>query len=109
MKPISDIVMQRYRYGSAPLTVITVQEVLDLPRGEIWARAEDSGCEGCYCEVARLTETGFWRRFAFVKFFNGDLGDFNAYDCAKMVARFINAHHQTEAYPLIHKMTSWEG
>ncbi len=41
--------------------------------GMLFARAEESGSEGCYVEVARWYEARWrWERYAFLKFLNGD-------------------------------------
>ena len=35
--------------------------------GDLLARAENSGCESCYVEVARWSDDKGWRRYAFSK------------------------------------------
>lgn len=59
---------------------------------DLWARAEQSGCEGCYVEVAKWNAgSQRWERFAFEKFFGGEMWDgLNAEETAMRVAAIIN-------------------
>ena len=61
-----------YRYGPCTLPSVTWDDLIALAKeGEITARAENSGCEGVYVEVARWAGLG-WTRFCHYKFFEGD-------------------------------------
>jgi hypothetical protein len=67
------------QYGaSGTIPGISLDELLKLAAADgcgIVARAEESGCEACYIEVARYHEsTRTWRRFAFCKVFGGEDG-----------------------------------
>lgn len=65
-------------YGEAWKTGPTIEELLAIAKdGALFARAEESGCEGCHVEVARWRQgddchTGQWMRFAFNKVFGGE-------------------------------------
>lgn len=78
----------------------------ELPCGEFVARAEFSGSEGCYVEVARWNEEfGCWQKFAFLKFFGGEywrsLGDEAT---AERLASIINKRNGSERVSLIHRL-----
>lgn len=100
--------------------VMPYEELLALAtQGYLVARAEESGCEGCYVEVARCTDKPHsWRRFAFCKVFGGeDLSvqqqdaaspnDLTACRTAERIARRINGVASTTYIPLIHKLPTW--
>ena len=112
-------------YTKASLsTGITLDELLVLAKdGELVARAENSGSEGCYVEVARWNpnpETGpaQWQRYAFEKVFGGEIerldpkkyglfpGELDADATAEVLAGMINMagwkHHS-----LIHTLPTW--
>ncbi len=72
----------------------------------IMARAENSGCEGIYVEVAKWNfHSNRWERFAFHKFFGGELWeDLSAVQTAVRVAAIINrAAMQWDLAPSHHK------
>ena len=51
------------------------------------AEAAFSGSEGCYCEVAKWSESrNRYERFAFAKFFDGDVEGKTAYQIASELA-----------------------
>jgi hypothetical protein len=85
---------------------ISMKEIKKLKNDfSIFARAEYSGAEGCYCEVARWNEEKrVYQRFAFVKFFDGDLGGNSALDCAKQTAEYINGN---DDYTIIHHLENY--
>jgi hypothetical protein len=80
---------------------------------DLLARAENSGCEGTYVEVAIWSACRQrWERFAFEKFFGGEIKEFpdlRSYETAKMVADFINERQGTAASSFIHNLPSFEG
>lgn len=57
---------------------LTMEALLELAKeGDLVARAEESGSEGCYIEVIRWKHgddchTGEWRRYCFEKVFGGE-------------------------------------
>ena len=73
--------------------------------GMLHARAEDSGCEGVYVEVARWNDKARqWQRFAFEKFFDGDVEGETAWQRAEWIAAKVNhaskVHHVTWIHTL---------
>ncbi len=59
--------IQFAKYGSGYITLDDIL-VIQNETKMLWAHAEDSGCESCYCEVARWNErTERWERFCVVK------------------------------------------
>jgi hypothetical protein len=72
------------------------------------ARAEDSGCEGCYVEVARWNDDARqWQRYAFLKCFGGEDGiDGSSRETADRIAAAINAPAGRYA-SLIHNMPNY--
>lgn len=53
----------------------------------VCAEAAFSGSEGCYCEVAKWSESrNRYERFAFAKFFDGDVEGKTAYQIASELA-----------------------
>ncbi len=76
----------------------------------LFARAEDSGSEGCYVEVARWNaKTHRWERFAFEKCFGGEDGNEpgSAHATAARVASHINDASGNGDTGLIHGMPTW--
>lgn len=75
-----------------PTNGFTHDELVELNRTEhnLFARAEDSGSEGCYVEVARY-HYDTWYRYAFSKFLDGDTEGMSAVEAAKKHAAEINA------------------
>jgi len=62
----------------------------------LWARAENSGSEGCYVEVAKWNfVSNRWERFAFEKFFGGEMwDDLGDEQTAMRVAAIINLRNK---------------
>jgi hypothetical protein len=87
--------------------------------GSIMARAENSGCEGCYVEVARWSEKEQrWERYCFNKVFGGeDLRlehqtagyEVGAEATAERIAARINLASGNAYMPLIHRLPNWGG
>lgn len=62
-------------YGSSmALRHIPLADLLKAAEaGDVFARSEDSGCEGVYVEVAKWNgRTNRWERFVFDKLFGGE-------------------------------------
>ena len=76
--------------------------------GMLFARAEQSGSEGCCVEVARWSEARCrWERYAFHKFLDGDDPQlFSCVEAACHYAKEINqaTSHVTTFLPIIHRM-----
>jgi len=89
------------RYGNCQRG-IRLSELIELAKTNgIVARAEDSGCEGCYVEVARWCEdSDQWKRFAFEKLFDEE--DATAYQQCTAIAEKINEGN--EGASLIHEL-----
>ena len=95
------------RYGDTRqhLTITELMAINRTSRGELYARAEDSGCEGSYCEVARWDEaTQRWGRYAFKKFFPDE--HHSCWQKAQWAAGAINCGDEAV---LIHSMPDYEG
>jgi len=94
---------------------ITLEALLDEQKkdGIYWAHAEDSGCESCYCEVARWSdERGRWERFACLKAYYyrlPELPDASDEETAGAIADQINAlaywHGRAN---IVHRMPSYQ-
>jgi hypothetical protein len=107
-------------YGGETFESLTYNELLALAEecGMLYARAEFSGSEGCYVEVARWNnKAGQWQRFAFEKVFDeyaddgrfGDVRVATCYERADWIARKLN--HAGGVGPgvrLIHSMPSYK-
>ena len=83
---------------------LTLERLLKVP--DLLARAEESGCEACYVEVARWSSLrDRWERFAFEKCFGGEIKEFpdlgDKATCT-MIAEFINARMGTATACLFH-------
>ena len=82
--------------------------------GDLLARSENSGSEGCYVEVARWKpgsdcHSGSWRRYAFRKYFDGDQtsdASLSASDIAWHFAEKINALGNNNI-EFIHRLPNW--
>lgn len=89
---------------------ITHQQLIDLNRADqcLLARAENSDSEGCCVEVARWAfKRNRWERFAFFKFFDGDVEGFTAVDlCHAKVAEINGA--PLEEIKLIHLLPCYK-
>jgi hypothetical protein len=96
------------KYGGAES--ISLKEFHEIPAGDLWARAEQSGCEGCYCEIARWSNKNHrWERFAFAKFFGGEhpeAPEAGSIETAALYARDIN---RGEIATVIHGLPNYEG
>lgn len=103
-------------YGDNCFARITLAELATLQResgGDLWARGEDSGCEGSYCEVARWNyETERWEKFAFAKFHGFDhptRPELNCDEAADFVAAEINeAGFGSKRSPIVSRMPFWK-
>lgn len=100
-------------FNETPVQSISLRALLDgVVCGDLMARAEESGCEGCYIEVARWNDKlRQWQRFAFEKVFGGEEGGQDgesARDAAIRIANRINQAHGVDFVPLIHTLPSWE-
>lgn len=106
-------------YGDPIGATCTLQDLIDQSRrdGMLYARAEDSGCEGCYCEVCIWNdEARRFERFAFVKLFGGEF-EIATGECAgeresaEYCARLINEAStawNNARLPIIHRMPTYE-
>ena len=81
--------------------------------GDLLARAENSGCEGFYVEVARWSfKRDRWERYCHFKFLGGEDNereDWKPKQLAEHYAREINdAYNDNQAdLALIHKLPNW--
>jgi len=107
--------MRFSRYGSA-LDYYTLEELTMLQKqdGLLFAHAELSGSEGCYCEVAIWNDRN--RRFeklCFYKFFSNEhpvLPSASAEAAAKYYAEMINSlSAQGELSPIVNRMPHFHG
>lgn len=106
-----------YTAGDGPMGSITLDELKaeNAKTGLLLARAENSGCEGCYVEVAKWnTETDRWERYAFEKYFGGEHPsevDDDRVSCfttaEKFAAEINNANRGGEYNSLIHAMPTY--
>jgi hypothetical protein len=82
---------------------------------DLMARAENSGCEGCYIEVARWNQTTErWERYCFEKVFGGEHSEkadarVSSFETAQKFADEINdaACCHPHNYPWVHYMPNW--
>lgn len=90
---------------------ITLDELKQLQRetGSLFAHAENSGCEGCYVEVARYNNAAnCWQRFAFLKCFGGEHAS-NEDASAEETARLFAAEISPRACDsFIHSLPNYE-
>ena len=106
------------RYGIVTLghgegTYITygaMQQLFEENPGEFFVRAENSGSEGCYVEVARWNwDACRWQKFAFLKCLGGELGgdsDLNGEQTAAWIVRVLS-EHVPPMMTVIFRMQSW--
>lgn len=99
------------RYGNTGDNALTFEELIALQRADqmLTARAEESGNEACYCEVAQWNCLRHrWERFAFAKFFGGehpDQPDATDVTTARLFADEINsAAYLGDLAPIISRM-----
>jgi hypothetical protein len=81
--------------------------------GDFLARAENSGSEGCYIEVARWSDTREqWERFAFLKVFGGEVTsarDLSSDETAEKIASLLNAEcTRANGRTMIHNLPTWQ-
>lgn len=101
-------------YGS-PHNVMDVEELLELQRkdGMLYARAEQSGSEGTYVEVAIWNSNHRqWQRYAFMKCFGGEhptLPDAGSIQTARRFADDVNQilHTQDVSFSIVHNMPQY--
>ena len=105
-------------YGGEWRAGITLPELVkhNAERRDLWARAEFSGCEGCFCEVARWNpKTERWERFASAKCFGGehpsekDREGVHAHETAEKFAQEINDAGSCGNHAHIHGFPNWRG
>lgn len=92
-------------YGS--ILGMNKSQIIEDLKGDfhLVAIAEDSGCEGCYCEVARVEGSKAYR-YCFNKYFGGELGDdMNDRQTAAEAARRINEFFPHAA--LVHTLPNY--
>ena len=75
----------------------------------LFARAEDSGCEGAYVEIARwCDERNQWFRFAFEKYLGGEDGcESTDWQLAEWAAAKINAYARCRDVAWVHSLPNW--
>ena len=102
-------------YGSG-MRGIPLDKLLEFQRETdlLTARAEDSGCEGCYVEVAIWnSECKHYERLCFAKVFGGEhpgQPDADAVATAEAFASAINAAGFCGTHPpIIHRMPDYAG
>lgn len=106
-----------YTDGDGRMASITLDELKaeNAKTGLLLARAENSGCEGCYVEVAKWNdETNRWERYAFEKYFGGEHPsevDDARVSCVttaeKFAAEINNANRAGEYNSLIHTLPTY--
>lgn len=101
-------------YGADPWATIALEGLLELQReeGMLWAHAEDSGSESCYCEVARWNAaTQRYERFAFCKCADyrfPELPDATDDVTAEHMAKLINELIPCkQRLPIVYRMPDW--
>lgn len=98
-------------YGDELFTGITLEELIAAQEkdGLFWARAENSGSESTYCEVARWNHTTVrWERFCFAKCLDHrlpDAPDASDKDTAIALANMINLCNETVS--IVHSMPNY--
>lgn len=105
-------------YGNVLGRGLTHEELLKLAQQErdVFARAELSGSEGCYVEVARWAQDRQrWERFCFEKVFGGEHPQESRDDppsaevTAERLAREINDAGNNAHISFIHGLPDWKG
>jgi hypothetical protein len=100
-----------HRYGSKWGPALTLSDL--HPRrikDALFARAEHSGSEGCYVEVARWSgKHNTWCRFAHFKCFGGEVrtDKLGAEEAASRIADSINKWHQSHPLPIIYHLPNF--
>lgn len=107
------------RYGDTAICRdFTHAQLLAIAKqtGCVLARAEYSGCEGCYIETARWSnDRRRWERFTFEKVFGGEHPSESEdahVSCLATAIKFvdeINAAADTAHVGFIHNLPNWEG
>ncbi len=98
-------------YGGSSRAWSLKDMLAESAKGMLLARAEQSGCEGCYIEVAKWNETAKkWQRYAFEKVFGGEDGKEpeTATATAERIAKEINAAGNVEHGSFIHGLENYE-
>lgn len=97
-------------YGTACTRHATLRQLRTDLAVTLLARAENSGSEGCYLEVAAWCDTrGKWFRYAYEKFFGGELWrDHDAFQTCDRLARLINERHRSRDISFIHSLPCYE-
>jgi hypothetical protein len=86
--------MRFTKYGFEGFSGISFEAILAQQKetGDLLARAEDSGSEGCYCEIAIWNHATYrFERFAFEKFHGGEIEGKSAEEIAEHCAAQVNA------------------
>lgn len=91
----------------------TLAQLIEFQKseGSLFARAENSGSEGCYCEVARWNlKTHRFERFAFLKCFGGEWTD-EITSAGETAAKFADAINNAGHHGLsvVHVMPQYSG
>lgn len=100
---MSDINFVRYGdwLSARPISLEDLRKA-NAATGDYWANAENSGSEGCYCEVACWNKVmRRYERFAFCKFFGGELDNYGGIqaelNCQDTAVRAAAGDHQQRA------------
>ena len=97
-------------YGNNDGASISLDGLLEMQRNEgmLWAHAEDSGSESCYCEVARWNEAARrFERYAFAKCADDrfpELPEATDVKTAEHAAQLINNVTPQVRLPIVHRM-----
>jgi len=93
-----------WKRGMSLLELYSVAET-----GELHARAEDSGSEGVYVEVARWChKRSDWFRFAFAKYLGGEDGhESDPWQLAEWTAAKINAASKNRHVAWVHSLDNY--
>lgn len=118
-----DLRFARYTLGNVLLMSELIKGVQESGSDHgLVARAEDSGCEGCYVEVARWNPNAKqWQRYAFLKVFGGEDLTLEEQDVAEKrdnlalgsvqtairIASHINASFDGDEARFIHTFPDW--
>lgn len=104
----------RFKIYGKSFESVTLGDLLahQAENGDLWANAENSGCEGHYCEVARWnTNNHRFERFAFCKFFGGEMPRNRKADAratAEKATALINATIR-DRLSVVHVMPDFSG
>lgn len=118
-----DLRFCRYGHGfDLPMSELIVAVKDSTVDDGLVARAENSGSEGCYIEVARWNKDAQrWQRYAFLKVFGGedltleeqdeaekrDNGALGSVATAQRIAAHINASFDGDEARFIHTFPNW--